>query len=102
MLAEELNIPKEKYTVCFQSRLDKKWLEPFSDKIVEECARKGMKKILVFSPAFTADCLETIIEIGDEYQEIFKEHGGEKVQLVESLNDHPLWIKCLKELVTEH
>lgn len=99
LLAQRLNIPKEKYTVCFQSRLDKEWLEPFSDKVVKECAKKGMKKILVFSPAFTADCLETIIEIGEEYQEIFKEHGGEKVQLVESLNDHPLWISCLKELV---
>lgn len=101
MLVERLNIPADKYTVCFQSRLDKKWLEPFSDKVVEECGRKGMKKILVFSPAFTADCLETIIEIGDEYQDIFKAHGGEKVQLVESLNDHPLWIKTLKELVLE-
>jgi protoporphyrin/coproporphyrin ferrochelatase len=99
LLVEQLGIPKEKYTVCFQSRLDKKWLEPFSDKVVEDCARKGMKKILVFSPAFTADCLETIIEIGDEYQHIFKEHGGEKVQLVESLNDHPVWIDCLKSLV---
>jgi protoporphyrin/coproporphyrin ferrochelatase len=99
LLAEKLHIPAEKYTVCFQSRLDQKWLKPFSDEVVRECGRKGMKKILVFSPAFTADCLETIIEIGDEYQEIFKEHGGEKVQLVESLNDHPLWIKCLKELV---
>jgi ferrochelatase len=100
LLALELNIPKEKYTVCFQSRLDEKWLKPFSDKVVEECAKKGMKKILVFSPAFTADCLETIIEIGEEYQDIFKEHGGDKVQLVESLNDHPLWIRCLKEIVT--
>ncbi|HEY5746400.1 MAG TPA: ferrochelatase [Chryseolinea sp.] len=99
LLVEKLNIPQGKYTVCFQSRLDKKWLMPFSDKVVEECARKGMKRILVFSPAFTADCLETIIEIGDEYQEIFKEHGGEKVQLVESLNDHPTWIDCLKDLV---
>jgi len=98
-LAGRLNIPAEKYTVCFQSRLDKKWLEPFSDKVVEECARKGMKKILVFSPAFTADCLETIIEIGEEYQDIFKAHGGEKVQLVESLNDHPLWIDALQDLV---
>jgi len=98
-LVERLGIAREKYTVCFQSRLDQKWLQPFSDKVVEECGRKGMKRILVFSPAFTADCLETIIEIGDEYQEIFKEHGGEKVQLVESLNDHPLWIKCLKQLV---
>jgi ferrochelatase len=58
-----------------------------------------LKIVLVFSPAFTADCLETIIEIGDEYQEIFHTHGGEKVQLVESLNDHPLWIQCLKDLV---
>jgi len=99
LLAGALNIPKEKYTVAFQSRLDKKWLEPFSDVVVEECAKKGMKKILVFSPAFTADCLETIIEIGDEYQHIFVQHGGEKVQLVESLNDHPLWIECLRDLV---
>lgn len=99
MLAARLGIPRESYTVCFQSRLNKKWLKPFSDEVVEACAKKGMKKILVFSPAFTADCLETIIEIGDEYQEIFKEHGGEKVQLVPSLNDHPLWIQCLKDLV---
>ena len=99
LLAEALNIPASKYTVCFQSRLDDKWLKPFSDKVVEDCAKKGMKKILVFSPAFTADCLETIIEIGEEYQEIFEENGGEKVQLVESLNDHPMWIRCLKDLV---
>ena len=100
-LVERLSIPADKYTVCFQSRLDKKWLMPFSDVVVEECAKKGMKKLLVFSPAFTADCLETIIEIGDEYDHIFKAHGGEKVQLVESLNDHPIWVKCLKELVQE-
>jgi ferrochelatase len=99
LLAAALNIPKEKYTVCFQSRLDEKWLMPFSDKVVEECGKKGMKKLLVFSPAFTADCLETIIEIGDEYQHIFEANGGEKVQLVESLNDHPLWISCLKDIV---
>lgn len=101
MLAEKLGIAQEKYTVCFQSRLDEKWLTPFSDEVVKQCAEKGMNKILVFSPAFTADCLETIVEIGDEYQEIFEEHGGEKVQLVESLNDHPLWIKCLKQLVLD-
>ena len=99
LVADALHIPKEKYTVCFQSRLDDKWLKPFSDKVVEDCAKKGMKKILVFSPAFTADCLETIIEIGDEYQHIFQENGGDKVQLVESLNDHPTWITCLKEIV---
>jgi protoporphyrin/coproporphyrin ferrochelatase len=99
LLAKRLNIPSDRYTVCFQSRLDKKWLMPFSDEVVADCAKKGMKKILVFSPAFTADCLETIIEIGEEYQEIFHQHGGEKVQLVESLNDHPLWIQCMRDLV---
>lgn len=99
LLASKLSIADEHYTVSFQSRLDQKWLKPFSDQVVKQCAEKGMKRILVFSPAFTADCLETIIEIGDEYQEIFHTHGGEKVQLVESLNDHPMWIQCLKELV---
>ena len=101
LIAARLGLKKENYTVCFQSRLDKKWLKPFSDEVVAECGKKGMKKLLVFSPAFTADCLETIIEIGEEYQEIFVEHGGEKVQLVESLNDDPVWIRCLKELVLD-
>lgn len=99
LIAERLQIPKDKYTVCFQSRLDDKWLKPFSDKVVEASAENGMKRLLVFSPAFTADCLETIIEIGDEYQHLFEARGGEKVQLVESLNDHPLWIECMKQLV---
>jgi ferrochelatase len=92
LIAEKLQLAEDQYTVCFQSRLDKKWLRPFSDEIVEERAKKGDKKLLVFSPAFVADCLETLIEIGDEYQEIFEEHGGEKVQLVPSCNTHPLFV----------
>ncbi|MES2630022.1 MAG: ferrochelatase [Bacteroidota bacterium] len=98
-IAERLNIPEEKYTVSFQSRLNDKWLKPFSDKVVEELAQKGCKNILVFSPAFTADCLETTIEIGHEYLEIFKQNGGEHLQLVESLNSNPMWIDTLKKLV---
>lgn len=101
LLSSRLKIPKEKYTVCFQSRLDKNWLEPFSDKIIIEKAKEGAKKLLVFSPAFVADCLETKVEIGIEYQNLFKEHGGEKVQLVESLNDHPMWIETLKKLILQ-
>jgi ferrochelatase len=101
LIAEKLGLKEEQYTVCFQSRLDKKWLTPFSDKVVEEWGKKGAKKLLVFSPAFVADCLETIIEIGDEYQEIFEEHGGEKVQLVPSCNDHPLFIDCLVDLIEQ-
>ncbi len=102
LIARKLNIPESKYTVAFQSRLDKKWLEPFSDKVVAQKAKEGVKKLLVFSPAFVADCLETTIEIGEEYNDIFKEHGGEKVQLVESLNAHPIWINTLKELVEKN
>lgn len=99
LIAKKLNLKETDYTVCFQSRLDKKWIMPFSDKVVEEWGKKGAKKLLVFSPAFVADCLETIIEIGDEYQEIFEEHGGEKVQLVPSSNDHPKFIAGLKEMI---
>jgi ferrochelatase len=99
LIAEKLQISENQYTVCFQSRLDKKWLTPFSDKIVEDQAKKGAKQLLVFSPAFVADCLETIIEIGAEYQEIFQENGGQKVTLVPSSNDHPLFIKGLAEMI---
>jgi ferrochelatase len=99
LIAERLGLKETEYTVCFQSRLDKKWLTPFSDKVVEEWGKKGAKKLLVFSPAFVADCLETLIEIGDEYQEIFEEFGGEKVQLVPSSNTHPLFVQGLKQLL---
>ena len=67
--------------------------------MVEELAKKGMKNLLVFSPAFTADCLETIYEIGIEYQEIFEKHGGHKIQLVESLNSGDDWVETIKKIV---
>ena len=98
-IASKLGIKEEDYTVCFQSRLDKKWLTPFADKVVEEQGKAGAKKLLVFSPAFVADCLETLIEIGDEYQELFEELGGEKVQLVPSSNSHDRFIDGLEELI---
>jgi ferrochelatase len=98
LIVKQLQLPKEKYTVSFQSRLDNKWLTPFSDKIIEDLGKKGIKNILVFSPAFTADCLETIYEIGTEYQEIFHEHGGNKIQLVESLNSGNDWVETVKEI----
>ena len=66
---------------------------------MEDWGKKGAKNLLVFSPAFVADCLETLIEIGDEYQEIFEEFGGEKVQLVPSSNTHPLFVQGLKQLI---
>ena len=98
-LAKRFKLKEEDYTVGFQSRLGRGWIEPFSDEIITDLAKKGAKKLLVFSPAFVADCLETIIEIGDEYQELFEEHGGEKVQLVESLNSSETFVHGLKEMI---
>jgi protoporphyrin/coproporphyrin ferrochelatase len=101
LIANELKIPKEKYSVAFQSRLTKEpWLEPFSDVVVADKAKEGVKSLLVFSPAFVADCLETTIEIGHEYNEIFKENGGQKLQLVESLNDNDNWVKSLQKILS--
>jgi len=98
-LVKALNIPEGKYTSAFQSRLDDGWLKPYSDKVVAELAKKGAKTLLVFSPAFVADCLETTYEIGTEYDEIFKEHGGESVTLVHSLNANESWVNAVKEMV---
>ncbi|NNE55878.1 MAG: ferrochelatase [Flavobacteriales bacterium] len=98
-LAKELGLKEDQYTVCFQSRLDKKWTKPFADKEIKRWAEKGAKKLLVFSPAFVADCLETIVEIGDEYQEEFEEMGGEKIQLVPGLNDSEDWISAMERLL---
>jgi protoheme ferro-lyase len=86
LLAKELGLSPQDYSVAFQSRLDKNWMEPFTDEVLLAKLKEGKKRILVFAPAFVTDCLETIIEIGDEYREIFLENGGERLQLVESLN----------------
>ena len=100
LIAEKLNIPKEKYTVCFQSRLgNSPWKKPYTSDVLKDLAARGVKKVLAFSPAFVADCLETIIEISEEYHDEFRAMGGEKVQLVESLNDNPAFITVLEQLV---
>ena len=102
-IVQKLNLKPEQYSTSFQSRLGRaEWIKPYTSDIIEEQAEKGAKKLLVFSPAFVADCLETIIEIGFEYQEEFEEMGGEKVDLVPSLNDNPKWIKAVKDLVLEY
>ncbi len=98
-IAGKLGLNEKQYSTAFQSRLTNNWLEPFSDEEIIRKAKEGAKKILVLAPAFVTDCLETIHEIGVEYQEIFVEHGGEKIQLVESLNDNPIWIELLTELI---
>lgn len=99
LIAGVLGIPADKYTVTFQSRLGRDpWAQPYTSEVIHKLAQKGAKRILVFCPAFVADCLETIYEIGEEYDEEFRKLGGEKVQLVESLNEDPLWIEALARM----
>ena len=101
-IAEALGIPAEKYTVTFQSRLGSDpWVKPYTDDTMQTLAAQGAKRLLVFSPAFVADCLETNIELGEALKEDFEALGGEHLQLVESLNDHPRWIEGLKDMVLE-
>ena len=99
ILASRLNLSPDKYQVTFQSRLTNKWLTPFTDEVLESLPTNGNKNVLVFSPAFTADCLETIIEIGDEYKELFLEAGGEKLDYVESLNYSDLWADAIIDII---
>lgn len=99
VIAEKLGITKEQYSVCFQSRLGKTpWIQPYTSDTLHEMASRGFKKLLVFSPAFVADCIETLDEIQVEYANEFKALGGEKITMVESLNDDPKWINVLKRL----
>ncbi len=101
-LAEALDLEDGDYTVSFQSRLGKDpWIQPYTEDVLGTLAAKGVKKILAFSPSFVADCLETTIEVGEEYHEMFTELGGEDLQLVESLNDHPQWVKTAREIILE-
>lgn len=102
LLAKKLGIPSDKYTVAFQSRISKEWLTPFSDIVIEQLAHDGCKKLMVFSPSFVTDCLETTIEIGKEYKELFIKNGGSHLQLLDSVNCNPLWIETLKKLVEEN
>ncbi len=99
-LAARLGLAPARYTTTFQSRLGpEEWVKPYTSAVLEHQAHAGAKRLLVFSPAFVADCLETLIEIGVEYQEEFEKMGGEKVDLVPSLNDDPRWVAAVAELI---
>ena len=99
LIASRLNLSPDKYTVSFQSRLTKNWLEPFTDEVLEEFPTKGIKNILVLSPAFTADNLETLYEIDDEYKELFIENGGKSLTMVPSLNDSSKWADSIVKII---
>jgi ferrochelatase len=97
--AERLGLADGTWSVSFQSRLGRaKWIEPYTEARLEELARQGVKKILVMCPAFVADCIETLEEIGDRGAETFREAGGEELVLIPCLNDDPNWAAALNRM----
>jgi ferrochelatase len=100
LLGERLGLAKEQTTVCFQSRLGRTpWLKPYTDVVLTELAAKGVRRLAVLCPAFVADCLETLEEIGIRGRADFLRAGGESLTLVPSLNAHPAWVRALVQLV---
>jgi protoporphyrin/coproporphyrin ferrochelatase len=99
LFAERLGLADGTWSVSFQSRLGRaKWIEPYTEARLAELAQQGVKKILVMCPAFVADCIETLEEIGDRGKEQFREAGGEELVLVPCLNDDQNWAAALNTL----
>ncbi len=103
LLAQELGLTKEQYTVTFQSRFGKaKWLEPYTEPTVIRMAQAGVKRIDVVCPGFTSDCLETLEEIAQEVREAFLHAGGQAFHYIPCLNDSAAWIEAMGQLTQQH
>ncbi|KAF1054932.1 MAG: Ferrochelatase [Stenotrophomonas maltophilia] len=99
LLAENAGLSDGRWSVSFQSRLGRaKWIEPYTENRLEELGRQGVKRLLVMCPAFVADCIETLEEIGQRGQEQFRAAGGEELVLIPCLNDQRAWALALTRL----
>jgi ferrochelatase len=99
-LIQRLGWPRDRWSQTFQSLFGREeWLKPYTETKLKELAARGIKRVFVATPGFTADCLETIDEIGREAREAFVHAGGELLYQCPCLNDHPVWIRCLEALV---
>ncbi len=99
VIAAELKLAAPDFTVCFQSRLGTTpWIKPYTDHLIEELLTQGKRRIAVFCPAFVADCLETLEEIGIRARSQVESRGGELL-LIPSLNAHPTWVEGMAEIV---
>lgn len=96
LVAQKLGIPKDKWSISFQSRLGREeWIQPYTAVQFEELPKQGKKKLLVACPAFVSDCLETLEEIGVEGKHSFLEAGGESFTMIPCLNTHPGWVSAI-------
>jgi ferrochelatase len=100
LLSARAGIEPGRCSTSFQSRLSRNWMTPFTDETLVRLATEGKKKVLVVPASFVADCLETTLEIGMEYREMFIEKGGEKLVMTESLNSSTKWVETVVELFT--
>lgn len=100
-LVSRLSLRPDQYKVAFQSRLGTGWIEPFTDVVLEELAKNGVRRIAVVCPSFTVDCLETLEEIAIRGRESFIEAGGEELQLIPCLNDSDFWAAGIQRIVNE-
>lgn len=102
-LAKGLGLEDRQYSVSFQSRLGRDpWIRPYTDEVVPQLAAAGVKRLAVMCPAFTADCLETLEEIGLRGKSDFLTAGGEAFQFVPSLNAHPAWVDALAGMLKRY
>tara|TARA_B100001741_G_C16395957_1_gene524645 strand:- start:157 stop:873 length:717 start_codon:yes stop_codon:yes gene_type:complete len=102
MKVAEIIDPDKPFKVCYQSTFGpEQWIQPNIVDVLEDLAEKGVKKVSVACPSFTADCLETLEEIAVENHEDFEKNGGEYVKLIPSLNDNDDWVQNFAEYLTE-
>ncbi|MBY0457810.1 MAG: ferrochelatase [Gemmataceae bacterium] len=101
-LVKRMGWPRAKWTQTYQSRFGKApWLKPYTDDVLASLAKKGVKRVYVALPGFTADCLETIDEIGHESREVFEHAGGQHLKNGTCLNDHPRWIEGMARILRD-
>jgi ferrochelatase len=101
-LAAALGLAPARHSISFQSRLGSDpWIRPYTDECLPELARAGVKRLAVMCPAFVADCLETLEEIGMRAADQWRELGGEALCLVPSLNASPAWIDTVAAMLRE-
>ncbi len=99
LLRAALDLPEEKLRLSFQSRFGPaKWIMPYTSDMVSELAANGVKNLAIVAPGFSADCLETIEELGVEIGDLFLEKGGENFARLPCLNDSPEGMDLLETL----
>ena len=99
-LRKRMGLDASKLLLTFQSRFGfDEWLQPYTDKTIEQLAKDGVRRIAVVMPGFAADCLETLEEIAQENAEIFKHNGGEQFAAVPCLNDSDAGMDVIRQLV---